>query len=222
MGTVIKGSALGKITGKIGNLVLSPWMNMETVRSKPTKFRKKKKTSQQNLERKKKFATVVKFLRMATAVLPIGYQLKSKVAKTSLNLATSYHLTNAVIGEYPNYRIDLSKVKFSNSIRPTENGWNAKFTREDNLFQVSWMLNPFREKTTQLDDQPVIVCYYSSEKYIKVFGNELKRSSLRCTVSVPTPDVGEQEEIFCWMFFISADGKLVSETEYLGMFKVIR
>lgn len=221
MGTIISGSALGDITGKIGNLVASKWLDMRTVRSTPTKHKKKKNESQKNVEGKEKFAAVAKFLGKTVKVIPIGYQHKSKEVKTSHNLATSYHLQHAVIGEYPNYSIDYSKVKFSNAIRPTENGWNAKITREGNLCKVNWMLNPFREKTTQLDDKPVIVCYYRFNDYMKVFGQDFKRSSLVCSLDTPTGNKGEKEEVFCWMFFISADGKLVSKTEYLGTYTII-
>lgn len=222
MAIVFKKSALGTLSGKIGDAVLSGWLGLDTVRSTPTTYKKKKKKSTEDIERKKKFAIVVKFLRRATEVVPLGYQLKRKEAKTPQNLATSYHLEHAVIGEYPNYSIDFSKVKFSNSLRPTENGWNIKVTQDDKLLEVTWMLNPFREKTTQLDDKPVIIRYSSYENHINVFGKGLKRSSLGCRVSIPTPDIGEEEEAHCWMFFTSADGKLVSETEYLGMFTIKR
>lgn len=205
-------SILGDMSGKIGTVILTTWKEIAVVKSLPSK---KGKPSIGQTRQIDLFSTVMNFLKMVSHVIKIGYQLPKKAKMTELNAATSYHMLNAVIGEYPDYSIDLSKVKFSNGLRSTEGSWNAQFDGGEGRYAaVTWELNPFPEKTTQLDDHAVIIFYNETKKRFFVFEG-IQRSALGFTFSNNVAYTGNR--LFCWIFFTSADGKLVSETEYLGM-----
>jgi hypothetical protein len=89
---------------------------------------------------------------------------------------------------------------------------------EDGGFTVNWELNPFPGKSTQLDDEAVVVFY--DTKIDQFFtANRVQRNSLTCKLNVIRKLTGN--DFACWIFFVSADGKLVSETEYLGTLTAI-
>jgi hypothetical protein len=209
------GSPLGDMSGKVGTIVLTKWKGINVVKSIPSKA---KKVSFLQLRQRNLFKSVMQFLEGVTDVIKLGYQLPKNAAMSEMNMAASYHLLNAVVGEYPDYSIDLSKVKFTNPITSTEKGWNSKFTGGKNLaFEVNWELNPFPEKVTCRNDNAVVVIYDStSRKFMYEATNE--RSALSYSFSELIGLTGH--DFYGWLFFISADGKRVSETEYLGMIRM--
>lgn len=209
------GSPLGDMSGKVGPMVLTSWKSIAVVKSLPAKT---KKVSPNQESRRTLFKCVMQFLEGAKDVIKLGYQLPKKATMSEMNMAASHHLLNAVVGEYPDYHIDLSKVKLSQPIKSTENGWKAEFTGGKNLAcEVSWELNPFPEKVTRRDDKAVAVVYDStSGRFLYNATNE--RSALSCSFSDLRKFEGH--DIFSWLFFISADGRFVSETKYLGMIKM--
>jgi hypothetical protein len=219
MGTIRKVSVLGRISGKIENIVVTKWKTQDVVKSTPSVRRKRKKLSAEKAESEHSFKVVQEFLYgIDTDVINTGYQLRKKDRMTAMNAATSYHLLNAVTGKYPDCSIDLTKVKFSRPLRSTENGYNVSFAASaDGGFIINWELNPFPEKSTQLDDEAVIVFY---DKKIEQFftAERVQRNSLTCKFNVIRQLTGN--DFACWIFFVSADGKLVSETEYLGTLTV--
>lgn len=223
MGIRTKAPVIGDITGKVGTIVLSSWRGLNVVKEAPPSKRKsKKKVSKKLAQQNGLFKIVNQFLKLdGSDVIKRGYQLRKKEEMTPLNFATSYHMLNAVTGTYPEYSIDLSKVKFSRPLNSTQEGWNAAFTEEENGdLRVNWELNPFPQKTTQLDDEAVVVFYNASRGYFRMSEN-VQRSSLGYTFPIKRKSSMVGNEIFSWLFFISADGKLVSETTYLGMLKMV-
>lgn len=215
MGRITRGSILGDMKGKIGTIVVTKWKGEGVVKATPKLRRTRKKLTAAKAASEHSFKVVQNFLYgIDTDVIHTGYQLRQKDRMTPMNAATSYHKLNAVTGKYPDCGIDLTKVKFSRPLRPTENGYNVSFAEsEDGGFTINWELNPFPEKTTQLDDEAVIVCY-DRETGQFFTADRVQRSSLTCKRLLIRKFTGH--DIACWIFFVSADGKLVSETEYLG------
>lgn len=216
-----RGSILGDLSGKIGTVVVYRYRNLDLGRSTP---RKVMETSAAQADQRCLFGGVSEFFSLVNlnvSVFERGYQLRLKEHFTAYNAAISYHVKHAVVGEYPNYQIDISKLRFSRSIRSTENGYRLNFTAsEGRKAEISWELNPYREKTTQLDDKAVIVFYYTkANERIEVISADVRRSALQYNQLFSDRLVGE--DLHCWVFFTSANGKLVSETEYLGAIKIM-
>jgi hypothetical protein len=224
MGKVGTGSVLGDMSGKVGSIVITQWKETTVVKSLPTKTKRGKKSLEQARQRTL-FETVGSFLRpVGDGVISVGYQLSGKSKKiTPANAAASYHMLNTVRGDYPDYKIDFSKVKLSRPIHFTEQGWNAKFSAEKGLkLSVDWELNSFPDKFTRLDDIAIIVIFdITADRVLtqRSYKGGLLRSELQYSFSGVHRDIGH--EVCCWMFFISADGKRVSETEYLGTVKMM-
>lgn len=214
-----KDSVLGDMSGRVGTIVLLAWKGLNLMKILPVS-RKSKKASKIQLPQNVTFKLVMDFLlKVGDEVFNVGYQLSRKSKMTWLNAVTSYHLLNAIEGEHPDCGINLSKVKFSRPVKVTENGMNAAFEGGAGCFlAVNWELSSFPDKTTHLDDEAVIVLYNKDiDEFFTMYG--LRRNLLGYTFPVFKSFAGH--EVFSWIFFVSADKKRVSETEYLGMIKVI-
>ncbi|WP_158796636.1 DUF6266 family protein [Pedobacter sp. L105] len=221
MGIRTKAPIIGDISGKVGTVVLSTWRGLNIIKEVPS-TRKNKKVPEKVAQQNGLFKIVSQFLEFSgNDIIKRGYQLRKKENMTAFNFATSYHMLNAVTGTFPNFSIDLSKVKFSRPLNSTQKGWNAVFIEDENGdLKVKWELNPFPKKTTQLDDEAVVIFYNATRGNFRI-SYDVQRSSLGYIYPVKRQPSLVGHEIFSWLFFISADGKLVSETTYLGMLKMI-
>lgn len=219
MGILIKRSILGVISGKVGDVVFVPYYDIDVVKGVPERSKKNKKGSIDQNRNRDLFIMVGKFFGPhIDKVFARGYQFRGKQDMPERSAASSYHLLNAIIGEHPNYRIDLSKVKFSRSFRSAENGWNASFSApETGGMDVSWEMNAFPEKSTRMDDIAIIVLRNLGSNTWIVRDTEQRRK-LSCHFNYRSKAV--PVDLCAWIFFASADGKLVSDTKYLGMLKM--
>lgn len=218
MATKRNASVLGDYNGRVGTVVLSNWLSIDTMKARPIK-RTNKKPSEKLVQQNDVFSKVTDFLRSAADVIYIGFQQPRKAKMTALNAATSFHMLNAVVGDPADPYIDLAKVKFSCPIRSTQSVWNPVLSAEPGRkITVKWELNPFPNKNTQLDDKVFLLFYDKKENCFLTSEGDVKRNAMgySCTLM---PGTGN--EIYCYMFMASADGKLVSETEYLGVVTVI-
>lgn len=216
MGKLLSGSPTGDWKGKIGNVVLSSWNSTCIIKSAPVRKNSTKQSEKQSIQNAT-FRMVMFFLSEVTRTIKIGYQKPRKPKMTPLNKATSYHLLNAIVDDPEQIRIDLAKVKFSMPIRSTQRAWNVVLACEEGRnVTVKWELNPFPLKCTQLNDHVIFVFYdRDTGGFREVLPGHVDRDGLSFSYIVPQNCVGH--DWFCYMLMASADGKLVSETDYLGM-----
>ena len=208
----------GEYTGKVGNAVLSPWMNIMTLRSLPS--RRKKDKSAKLTRQNDVFKMVMRFLCNAEGAITLGYQQTRKPGMTKMNAATSYHLLNAVIQDQEDACIDMAKIRLSKPIWLTQPAWKTSVAAEaGRIIRISWQLNPFPHKCTRLDDQAVMVIYDDQVKKFYVRKERVDRMTM--DVIMKTNPCTEGNDYFCYLFMVSADGKLVSETQYLGMVTIM-
>jgi len=211
--------AIGDYKGTIDTLVLSTWKDIDVAKSKPGK-RRKKTTSVKLIQQNTIFGMVSRFFKSAKALINLGYQQPKVVKMTKFNAAVSYHLENAVSGNPADASLILSKIKLTCPIRKTQSGWNPVLSSAaENKVTVTWEINPFPQKCTQLDDTVLLVFYDTTYKLFFSIYDVVKRSDLSYTMIFQKRFTGH--EMCCYMFLVSADGKLVSETDYLGMVTII-
>ena len=213
MSTRTSSSAFGDYHGPVGTVVLRRWKSIEVMQGRPGPREKKGTLSQQ--QQNNIFGMVSSFFPSAKRLINLGFQ-EPKAAKMSpYNAAVSYHILNAVFGDPGDPHLNLSKVRLSYPIRHTEPAWNAVLLTEPGFkVTVRWEQNPFPMKCTKLDDR-VVIAYYDSHR--KKFIRE--RDALRSdgNVTLTHTEWSAAGELYYYMFMLSQDGKLVSETEYLGM-----
>jgi hypothetical protein len=220
MGVARKKSILSGITGKIGPMVLSKMRNIEVVKAVPTPPKKGSHTSDQAKQRAF-FNFAHKFLLGVGYDVPrIGYQLTKKKGMSKSNAAMQDLMLNAIKGEYPDFSIDYSKVKMSSPIHEIDACWNGHCIAGDGItIEVTWEQNPFPGKTTRSHDCAAIVFYdetWGRNIYREMNSRkEVHRGELKWSYKGFSKLIGHN--IHCWMFFVSGDGKRVSQSEYLGM-----
>jgi hypothetical protein len=211
-------SPIGDYSGKIGNVVMSPWNDKMIVRLVPRG--RKEATSAKLIKQNDLFKLVMNFLKLASAIINVGFQQSRKPSMTKFNAAVSYHISNAVILDPAGAFMDMEKVKFSKPIWLTQPAWKANAIAEPGLkIKVSWELNPFPNKCTQLDDKAYLVFYHDQTQKYTIFRDIARRDSLGYTCTFPITLQGT--DCFCYLFMASADGKLVACTQYLGLVKII-
>lgn len=207
-------SILGDYSGTVGTVVLAIYRGIPTMRSKPKPS--SKPASPKQLDQRRIFRIITKLLSPLTEVFKLGYQMPRKSRWSPENAAVSYHILNAIGGERGNPHFDLTKLKLTQPVRNTQSAWNAQVHVEDgNIVTLSWELNPYPDKRAQLDDKVCFVMYNKTEDRFKSCIRICNREDLSYSVTLQQRYKGT--ELYFYMFLISEDGKLISETEYLGM-----
>jgi hypothetical protein len=218
MGTFTPG-AMGPVNGKIGTLIASKWK--KTFVAKGLSAKSKKPASLPQADHRAKFGVVTKMLGRVSELIIVGYQNATNGNNTAMNVASKWHLANAVIGTYPDYEIDLPKLTLSVG-KPTqvENAYYSTLTAAaERLITVSWKVNPYKPAKTLETDKLTVLLYDEEKDRFITFNGIASRSALKAEMDLP--EVYEGDTLHVWIFFVSADGKLVSETNYLGVIEVL-
>ncbi|NQX37870.1 hypothetical protein SAMN05421820_103129 [Pedobacter steynii] len=209
MGTY-KPGIFGPFNGTVGHVVATKWKGKDVVKNSPEKTNKQASLSQ--VDQRSRFKLVNDFLGDCSGFIAVGYRAVGK-KRIPINVALAYHLENAVTGVYPKYELDYAKVKLSlhKAIDPVV---KPEFLLEkDGVLKVSWQMPRMRSVTTKSDDLAYIICYNPMKRKFLEF-LETRRSDLSATLAMP--EFYKGDALLCWIFFVSADGKFTSDTQYLG------
>lgn len=206
---------LGDPKGKIGRVVVSKWKTLNIIRAAPKSSTKPPKLSQ--LEQRGKFGLVTGFLRGMGSVINLGFQ---NVAPTNspFNIATRYHLANAVTGVYPAYVMDYPKVligdgqaKLPLDALPTITV-SAAVNR---VVTLTWDAIQTNRESSLPTDLLYVVFYNATEKYFMSDPGAAQRSELSASVRVPQD--APTDKIYGWALFVSANNLHASRSTYLGL-----
>jgi hypothetical protein len=208
MGTIKKG-ILGGFSGKVGTVVGASWKGIAYMRSLPQKVRNPR-TEPQRMQRSK-FALTMNFLRPMTGLLRMGWKMYAH-RQSPINAAMSYAIANAVMGTYPNYTIDPSKILISRGgLTPALNASATASAGASVIFD--WDDNS-GSSTAKANDKALLVVV-NPEKSEAVFDAEgAVRSDTTMSVNLPADWVGATVQTY--IGFISEDGREVSNSVYLG------
>jgi len=218
MGTFTPG-AMGPVNGKVGTLIASKWKRTFVARGLSAKSKKPASLSQ--ADHRAKFGAVTKLLGRVSDLIIVGYQNATNGNNTAMNVASKWHLANAVTGVYPDYEIDLPKLTLSvGKETQVQNAYYSTLAAApERLITVSWEVNPFKPAKT-LDTDKLTVLLYSVEKdKFITFVSIAARAALTAVMDLPDKYAGDTMHV--WIFFTSADGKLVSQSDYLGLITVL-
>ncbi|CAM4046683.1 hypothetical protein SAMN06265348_101548 [Pedobacter westerhofensis] len=220
MGVIRKPSIIAGISGKVGTVVITNVRNTQVIKEVPTPAKKGSQTEDQAKQR-----ALFKFgkdflLRIGYDVPGIGYQLRKKNRGSKPNAMLKHLMLDAVKGEYPDFSIEFSKVKMSCPIDEIDACWDGQCVAGEGMtIDVTWEQNPCPGKTTRSHDDAVIVFYDENTKrniYQSMYScGKVPRNALKWSYKGYPQLVGHH--IHCWIFFVSANRKRVSQSEYLGM-----
>lgn len=214
MGTLRPGQA-GLVNGKVGELVVSKWKKKIVTRSAPGKATKPGSALQ--LDQRLRFSLVSSFIARVAGAINVGFQ-SCNPKMTPVNAAIRFHLDKLILGSYPDYVIDYTKVKLTipNSLNRLADGLKVTIAIEDAaLLRISWIKDYRPNYLTKSTDQAYLLCYNAGTDKSYFFNRIAIRADI--TTKLALPDSFKNNQVHGYLFFVSANGKLVSNTHYLGM-----
>jgi len=208
MGKIAQG-ILGGLSGKVGNIIGGSWKGIDYIRIKPSSVANPRTEGQVN--QRNKFTVTLEFIQAVKPFIKEGYK-KLAVKKTEFNAGMSYVLNNAITGTSPNFIVDypnalVSRGGLSRPLNPTTD----LSTAGEVTFGWSDNSDEGRAKPT---DKAMLLVYNPSKKESISILEGADRSVGSETVVIPNTYAGDTVELF--MAFISANGRKLSNSVYLG------
>ena len=199
---------LFNFTGKLGNVVGYRYKGKYCLRSLPV--RKNKTVTLVQLVQQEKFAIAGKFVRSLAPVL--AFSIPDPKKMTQSNFVMSHTLKKAMYGTYPNFHIDYSQVPVSRG--HLASAWSEKATTASGNIIFSWMDNSIHNGVNAKgDDKAILVAYCEVLNKCVYSINSINRQT---AVAVLPADQFMGFQVQTWLGFISANGKLISNSTYTG------
>lgn len=198
----------GHFNGKVGNLVFYMLNGVPVVRT----IGHVGKPSKAQLANHSAMSVTSKLLKPMKNFIKYGYGLQAKgTPQNAHNLATSYHKKHALTGEYPNIKVDYSKVVLSRGELSLSD--DLKIVKTAEGLEISW--NPSHGNDGKnYDDSAMIMLSYPESRAGKDYLNIARRSEGKCFIPVGERLINQQIEAY--IAFRSSDGERISDSAYLG------
>jgi hypothetical protein len=210
-----KWGAFGGFQKKTGALV-GKWVNGQNVISAiPHPSQEPPTTPQLNV--RAKFKTVVQFLSRISPLIKVGFQNAHEEKQTAFNAAFKYNYYEAVTGVAPNYTIDYPKLVYSKGRLSVP--YNASvLVNVAGTVKFDWLATLSTGIGAVTDMATVMIYNPAKEQFVSLVG-AAARSALTCNLLVPGDFSGD--EVHAWISMVSADGKVTSNSTYLGEFLLL-
>lgn len=201
---------LGGFSGKVGTVVGASFRGQDIIRSKPKPS--SKKASEGQLVQRAKFKLVMQFLQPLKQIQNKYFGVKSG-AKSEVNLAASYLLTNAlqVVANVPELlynKVLITKgdlTGFQNLTAAPQAGQVIQFSWEDNSTQGN----------ANATDLVNIVCYSESLGSFAIFESLATRADL--TIPITLPAFYATLDVHVWAYLNNVAENAGCNSIYLGI-----
>lgn len=199
----------GKLSGKIGNVVVSSWKGIPYIKSKPSGNTSNTK-AQQN--QRNKFKLVIDFVNAVKPVINAGFKWNTE-RMTEMNSATSYIMKNALKGKHPELEIDYSSVLVTRGDLPVPQD-AAVSRKEEGRLRFSWTFDS--ELGIQRGNDYVLALAYhpNRERGVWIADGSVLRKEEQLELSLP--DEWDATKVEPYLAFAAADGSDASDSVYLG------
>ncbi len=208
MGTFKKG-ILGGFRGKVGSVVGARWRGKYVMRSLPETEDRPPTEGQKKV--RERFSLVARFLNPMKPI--VGKYFGQKQGdKSPFNLATSYHIREAVLEVGDDFTMDYPKVLISKGDlsglqSPTLTATVA------NVLQLEYTDNT-GQGFAKAEDPLLVVLYVASLSEYQLFTPAGTREET--SVNLPLPPYWSGMEINAWATFVDIEGKRAATSTYLG------
>lgn len=213
MGTIRKG-ANGGFSGKAGSVVGSSWRDIEYIRGLPRLSNKPK--SEKQLEQQAKFSMAINVLLPVKKQIDIGFGNIKQGRTTSYNLALRHMLDYAIIGTYPALEIDFSQIAFAQGRLSGVSG--VILLSEPENIKVFWSNSVLKSNSKPSDVLTAMVYEPESNDYV-IGPPDIARAAGMMDIVMPSDWLGKTVHVY--LFFISLNGQLVSNSAYGGSITVL-
>jgi hypothetical protein len=198
---------LFNFTGTLGNVVGYCYKGKYCLRSRPV--RKSQNLSLKQIVQQEKFALAGKFVHCLSPVF--AYSIPDRKKMTKSNFVMSRTLRFAMTGTYPDLRIDYSQVPVCRGM--LQSAWSEKARSESGNVIFTWEYNSQRHGNAKEDDKAILVVYCEALNQCTYSIHDINRKAGNATLPV-SKYIGHKVET--WIGFISANGKLISNSMYTG------
>lgn len=208
---ILRNGLLGGVTGKVGNLVAYRVLGKEVVR---LKGQVKTPATEKQLMNQQDMAVVITFLKPISGFIKLGFAAAAKQQQMyPHNKALSYHKKYALMGEYPNRKIDFSKVRLSEGNLQGIDIEDMQLQR--NGLQISWRPTE-NVNNGNRNDRVMVLAYFPEAEPLQAHYclNAAKRSEGQCLLPLPSGLSGFLMEVYVTV--MAEDLKKVSDSQYLG------
>ena len=204
----IKTGILGGFQGKVGTVIGSTWRGESIMRALP-KTAAKAPTESQRIQRLK-FKAVSEFLNPLRSTLSTYFGNDTGV-KSKYNMATSYHITNAVEITEQGTQILYPRVLVA---KGTLFGFqNLTTTPSETVITLNWEDNTVFGNA-KAEDTVNVVCYIEEVNTFYVFESIANRDELTASVTLPQNFLGYNVEVYAFLY--DKVSKTSSNSVYLG------
>lgn len=193
--------------GKVGSVVGSAWRGINYMRYKGPS--KRNNNSPKQLDQQAKFRVATAFASTMSDLFKVTYKGYAQ-QMTARNNAVSVIVRDAIIGTYPAYELDYSKVKISRGKLQTEP--SAAMTITASRISWTWTSNRAQNGADENDLATVVVyCPHFNHAAYWLYG--LPRMLNAISLDVPQ---FRGYPVHTWISFIKEDGSRVSDSKYTG------
>ncbi|SEA43936.1 DUF6266 family protein [Pedobacter hartonius] len=204
--TKYKNGPLGPFSGKLGDKVYSSWKNDDVVKDAPEKTTKE--PTQRQLEQREKFSLLTAFFSCIYDVIAVGFQAFT-YKMTQMNAAMKFN-TDIITGVSPNFSIDYPKVLISKGKLNGPIGVKLKCDASGQM-KLSW---EFQAECDQATDRACILFYDESINDCFIISGIVRREDAALLFFKQHDAIDDLVHV--WLFFISANGRKVSNSVYAG------
>ena len=209
----LRNGYLGGFSGILGPAVGSTWKGKAVIRSRPP--RKRRKSSELQLRQMAKVKLLIPFVKPLTNFLNKTYSSVT-VDMSCFNKAMSYNLRNAVSGEYPDFRINYSRVVLGVGDLLNPDTISAHSDSEGQL-SFSWTDNSW-EGSAKTTDRAFVAVYCADLKNWITETEGPKRNAGSYALEVAA---FSGKTVQAYIGFVSADSDFVSTSRYAGELSIL-
>lgn len=202
------------LRGRVGNHVGRKVDGNNVLAMRPAESTKA--PTQAQLDQRFKFGLMTSWLRRLASVIDVGFKDNNK-GLTPRNAAVSYNLANAITGVSPNFTISYADVLYSKGKLDLPNTPAIAVTTAAKL-DYSWLAVTGDTNALPTDKMTFVVYNPSKDKFVTMKGAIL-RSALAHSLQLPPDWSGDTVEAY--FSVVSANGKLVSDSYYVGSFLLL-
>lgn len=205
---------LGSFSGLVGPVVGATFRGKNVMRSRPRKSKKKATSGQ--LAQRLRFAAVTHFLTPAKDILSEYFGTPFD-AKSRYNLATSYHLQEAVEFDGTEAFILYNRALFSRGTLLAPQNLVAA-TQAGGVLELDWTDNS-EQGSAKATDKLLVVVFEPVMATYEFYLNAGSRGDGTAAITLPAYLAGVQVQ--AWAFMASADDVLKTTSQYLGELTVL-
>jgi Family of unknown function (DUF6266) len=199
---------LGGFSGIVGPVVGARWRNVNVIRSRPP--RKRRRSSEDQKKQMAKMALMSPFVRPLRNLLNSTYH-QENIQKSCFNKALSYNMRNAISGDYPAFAIDYARVVMG--VGDLLNVEHPQISSDETgKLTFSWRDNS-NEGSARTTDQFFAAVYCEElKRWVTVKnGNPRNAGSYKLDVAA-----FNGKAVQTYIGFLSADARFVTTSLYTG------